>query len=126
MTIRQWKDFKETIHHRKLSLLANGDIEKLRELEDQERQDDTNEAWKIAMEMATSIIVADAADVDVAVLPDALRKLRESLAEKLLLEQGYLPPTYKHLVKCESCGPVPSPREAKEEVQHCVFCAGVI
>lgn len=81
------------------------------------------EAWTIALDMARSIIEKDLKDLSYNA-PEENKKLAiKQLAEKLLVEQDIVPPTYTAWADCEQCGRVPVPEEQDEVMARCPWCS---
>ena len=122
MTRAQWKEFKSSAAYAKFRLMEQGKTKELWDLEMREMTQARDEAWTIALEMAESIVLGEAKDVPFPIQSETLAKLKETLAEKLLLEQHLVPPTYTHTIECEQCGPSLSKTPSLNPVKCCVFC----
>ena len=125
MTRGQWELFKESSSYQQLKLMSEGRDREAMDLELFDMRGAEAEAWSIALEMAQTILTSEAAELDVKVEGKLLEMLQTTLAEKLLLNQGYLPPTYNQTVTCAECGPAPAKKAEPKNVAACVLCAGV-
>lgn len=125
MTRAEWERFKATQGYKKLMLYAQGKRREVEEMELEEMRKAAEEAWGIALEMATSILSDEVQAASALPSPDVLEALKRTLAERLLLEQGYLPPTYIHIVSCTQCGQVVSNRAEPKIVDQCFLCTGI-
>jgi hypothetical protein len=119
MELNHYLAFRETEDYLWLKLRASGyeDPEAwatLIELGSKRRA----EAWQIAKEMATSIL-SDQRGVERGNFDSVVEKL----AEKLLVEQDLVPPTFTEWTECESCGRMPVPKRfEKTHSPNCPWC----
>lgn len=125
MSREQWHEFKTTEAYMKFKMLAEGRKKELEVWEIDEMKKAAAEAWVLALDVARNVISDEAVEASIKVEPELFARLQESLAEKLLLEQSYLPPTYKYTVLCEECGEAPAKKAEPKIVPSCVLCEGV-
>lgn len=125
MSREQWREFKTTESYQKFRLMAEGRMKELEVWEIEEMKKAAAEAWVLALDVARNVLSDEVVEASVKIEPELFQKLQESLAEKLLLEQSYLPPTYKYTVLCEQCGSAPAKKAEPKVVPSCVLCEGV-
>jgi len=80
------------------------------------------EAWEIALEMAQSITDQELAELSLFIPEENKRMAIRQLAEKLLVEQDTVPPTFTAWADCDQCGRVPVPEGSDETLAVCPWC----
>lgn len=123
LTVEEWREFKATDEYLWMVARTQGyrgpAMEELVAKGTKRRTD----AWDVALDMARSIIEQDLVDAS-AHLPDEQKKgVVRQLAEKLLVEQDIVPPTFTAWSDCQQCGRVPVPEESDEIMAVCPWCS---
>ena len=122
LTVDEWREFKATDEY--LWMVARtqgyrgGAMEELVARGTKRRE----EAWGIALDMARSIVEDDLRELSIDIPEENKRVAIKGLAEKLLVEQDIVPPTYTAWADCEQCGRVPVPEESEEVMASCPWC----
>jgi hypothetical protein len=122
LTVDEWQRFKSTDEY--LWMVARTERYRGPAMEELVRKGTKRreEAWAIALDMARSIIEQDLREVSADVPEEARRAAIKGLAEKLLVEQDIVPPTYTAWCDCVQCGRVPVPEESDEVMAACPWC----
>lgn len=122
MTLDEWKAFRETDDYMWMQARVEGyrgaSMDKLIAAGKKRRE----EAWEIAFDMARNIIKAEREELPIDVPEDQAVVLVERLAEKILCEQGIIPPRFTKLVQCHTCGPVHAPEDTENKTPNCPWC----
>lgn len=122
LTVEEWQEFKSTDDYLWMVARTQGyrglAMEELVQKGTKRRE----EAWAIALDMAKVIIEEDLKDISVNVPEQNKRESIKQLAEKLLVEQDIVPPSYTAWADCEQCGRVPVPEEQDEVMAICPWC----
>jgi hypothetical protein len=122
MTTKEWSEFKGTEDYLWMQARVEGyrgtHMGKLIEAGKRRRE----EAWVIALDMAQNIIRAEMEEIPVDVPEQQEKILVDRLAEKLMCEQGLVPPRFTKLVECQTCGPVHAPEDAEPLMPNCPWC----
>jgi len=80
------------------------------------------EAWEIALEMAQSITDQELAELSLFIPEENKRMAIRQLAEKLLVEQDTVPPTFTAWADYDHGGRVPVPEGSDETLAVCPWC----
>jgi hypothetical protein len=123
LTVDEWQRFKTTDEYLWMVARTQGyrgpAMEELVAKGTRRRE----EAWGLALDMARSIIEDDLRDLSIHVPEENKKQSIKALAEKLLVEQDIVPPTYTAWVDCQQCGRVPVPEGSEELMAVCPWCA---
>lgn len=122
MTVEQWQQFKATDEYLWMMARAEGyrgnAMRKLAKAGSKRRA----EAWEVAQEIATNIIRAEIAELPLEITDEQAQVLVTRLAEKLMVEQNYTPPTFTAWADCQTCGRVPVPPDTEKATPNCPWC----
>jgi len=122
MTIDQWQAFKATDDYLWMMAKVEGyrgaSMKKLTRAGKKRRA----EAWVIAQDMARSIIRAEMEELELVMPDEQVQTLIVRLAEKLMCEQNFTPPTFTEWAECETCGKVPVPPGTDNKTPNCPWC----
>lgn len=122
MTPEMWQAFKATDDYLWLMARAEGyrgnAMKKLARAGRRRRA----EAWEVAKGIATNIIQAEIAELPLEITDEQAQMLVIRLAEKLMCEQNYTPPTFTAWAECETCGRVPVPPDTETKTPNCPWC----
>lgn len=80
------------------------------------------EAWECALDLAKAIVRAEIEHLPVAVEEAQQELLVVRLAERLMCEQDFTPPSFTSWADCETCGRVPVPEEVPAKTKNCPWC----
>lgn len=122
LTVDEWREFTQTEDY--LWMCARAEkyqgkaMDELVKRGTKKRQ----EAWKIALEMAESIVREDLKESSVNIPEEQRRRVEQQLAEHLLVEQDITPPTYRFWADCAQCGRVLVPEQGDEILASCPWC----
>lgn len=123
LTVEEWREFKSTDEYLWMVARTQGyrgpAMEELVAKGTRRR----SEAWDVAMDMARSIIEDELRDISSYVPEENKRQSIKQLAEKLLVEQDIVPPTYTAWADCNQCGRVPVLEGSDEVLAICPWCA---
>lgn len=122
LTVEEWQLFKATDDYLWMAARAQGYSGK--EMDELVKRGAVrrDEAWKIALEIAESVIAQDMAEVAANVTEEQKRQVVVSMAEKLLMEQNITPPTFTAWADCDSCGRVLVHEGTPESTPNCPWC----
>ena len=122
MTIEEWQEFKASDDYLWMMARVEGyrgnAMKKLAKAGSVRR----SEAWKVAQEIATNIIRAEIAELPLEIGDEQVQVLVTKLAEKMMCEQNYTPPTFTAWTECQTCGKVPVPAGTETETPNCPWC----
>lgn len=122
MTVEEWQAFKATDEYLWLSARVEGyrgnAMKKLAKAGKKRRA----EAWLVAKDMAANIIQAEIAELPLEIGDEQAQLLITRLAEKLMVEQNYTPPSFTAWADCQTCGRVPVPPETEATTPNCPWC----
>lgn len=122
LTVEEWREFKSTDEYLWMVARTQGyrgpAMEELVAKGTKRRA----EAWDVAMDMARSIIEDELQEISIHVPDENKRESIKQLAEKLLVEQDIVPPTYTAWADCNQCGRVPVPEGNEEVLAICPWC----
>lgn len=122
LTVSEWAEFKATDDYLWMVARSQGYRGPAMEELVAKGVKRRTEAWAIAMDMARSIIEQDLVEVSANVPEENKAVAIKQLAEKLLVEQDIVPPTYTAWSDCDQCGRVPVPEGSEEILAICPWC----
>jgi hypothetical protein len=122
MTVAAWEEFKESEDYLWLMARVEGfrgaNMAKLVKAGKKRRA----EAWEVALDMAKSITKAEVEELELQLPEEQVQALTVKLAEKLMCEQNFTPPTFTEWAECETCGKVPVPQGTESKTPNCPWC----
>ena len=122
MTPAQWLEFKTTDEYLWMMARAEGyrgnAMKRLARAGAQRRA----EAWEVAKDIAANIIRVEIAELPLEITDEQAQVLVTRLAEKLMCEQNFTPPTFTEWAECETCGKVPVPQGTETKTPNCPWC----
>lgn len=122
MSIEEWQEFKATEEYLWMTARVEGyrgnAMKKLAKAGAKRRA----EAWIVAQEIATNIMGAEVKEMNLELPEEQVQALTIKLAEKLMCEQNFTPPTFTDWALCETCGKVPVPPGTDNKTPNCPWC----
>jgi hypothetical protein len=122
LTVEEWSEFRKTDEYLWMVTRTEGYRGKAMDELIKRGTKRREEAWKIALDMAESIVASDLAEAAMNVPEEGRRMAVRQLAEKLLVEQDTIPLTYTAWSDCQQCGRVPVPEGSDEVLAICPWC----
>ena len=122
LTVEEWQSFKETEEY--LWIMAHAQKFRGHEMDELVKRGTKRreEAWKIALDMADSIISQEVQEVSFPITEEQRGHLVTACAEKLLVEQNITPPTFTAWTDCDECGRVPCHSGSPASSPNCPWC----
>lgn len=123
LTVDEWREFTQTDEY--LWMVARTEGYRGKAMEELVRRGSKRrqEAWLLALDMARSIVIEDLRDSSSHLPSEQVRRVEQTLAEHLLVEQDIIPPTYTAWSDCQQCGKVPVPEGSSDVLPVCPWCA---
>lgn len=122
LTVEEWSEFRKTDDYLWMITRTKGyrgeAMDELIKRGTRRRE----EAWKVALDVAESVVISDLAEIGVVVPEDAQRQAIRRQAEKLLVEQDIIPLSYTAWADCNQCGRVPVLEGSDAVLAICPWC----